>query len=277
MDWIEKSRPWVAHEAEIEAAHAPFATQLLKQAAFSDGDRVLDIGCGSGGTTLSIAQLVGTSGAVTGVDIAPPMVDRATERTIHLDHVRIVVADAETYAFTPAQHDAVFSLFGMMFFTDLAAAFANMLQTTRPAGKIHFAAWAAGKHNPWFTYPRLAAEKHLGTLPAQPPNAPGPLAFANTDRVLDMLTQAGWQDAHITPIDLPLTPLHTPAEIATLLFRLGPTANMIADRATTEHERLTLTNAVQADIATSLSTHASPAGIRVPARVNFFSANRAAE
>ena len=274
MDWNEKSRPWINAEAEIEAVHSPVAKQLLKRAALRRGHKVLDIGCGSGGTVLSIADLVGPDGGVTGIDIAPPMIARASERTATITQVTLVAENAQSFAFAPATFDMAISMFGMMFYTDPGAAFSNILQAIRPSGRLLFASWAGGKDNPWFAYPRMAAELHIGDLPPPVAHAPGPLAFADGNRVLKLMSDAGWEDTAVDPVDLHLTPSGPPDAIAAMLFQLGPTSDMINATAADDHKRNSMTAAVQAEIAASLAAHDGPSGVRVPAKVNFFSARR---
>jgi SAM-dependent methyltransferase len=272
MDWSEKARLWVEAESEIEAIHSPVAVELLRRSAIRRGQTVFDIGCGSGGTVLTIADLVGPEGRVTGFDIAPPMISRAGERTAQLAQVSLLTADVEQHEFEHGVADLVFSMFGMMFYQNPAAAFANFQQATRPGGQMHFAAWAGGKDNPWFAYPRRAAEIHLGGLPQMPATAPGPLAFADTDRISNLLGDAGWQDVSVEAVDLYLTPRASPAEVAQMLIGIGPTSDLIAARTDDVSRHAELTEAVLAEIAASLASHVGPEGLRVPAKVNFFSA-----
>lgn len=118
MDWIEKSRLWIGAEATIEAAHHPVALDLLVRAGLRRGLHVLDIGCGSGGTLMMVADQVGSDGAVSGIDIAPPMTARAANRAKSRPQVAVMTGDAQTHPFNPASHDVAISLFGVMFFAD---------------------------------------------------------------------------------------------------------------------------------------------------------------
>ncbi|MCB2094238.1 MAG: hypothetical protein H6901_10805 [Rhodobacteraceae bacterium] len=137
-----------------------------------------------------------------------------------------------------------------------------------------FAAWGPGADNPWFTIPRLATARHLGPLPPADPLAPGPMAFADADRVLGLLGAAGWHDARAEDVNLDLTPLGTPQDVAAMLFTLGPSADMAGEQAASAEDAARTSAAIKAGIASGFAPFQGPNGIRVPARVRYFSARR---
>jgi len=166
------------------------------------GERVLDIGCGGGETSLDLARAVSPGGAVLGVDISRTLLAVAERRVEDLDaDVGFAAADAQTSDFGGERFDAAFSRFGVMFFADPAAAFANILKALKPGGRLAFVCWRPAAENPVMTAPMKAAE---GLIPPQPPSdplAPGPFAFADPERVRRILGEAGFGQVAIRPFD----------------------------------------------------------------------------
>jgi ubiquinone/menaquinone biosynthesis C-methylase UbiE len=118
---------------------------LLERAAIRPGERVIDVGCGSGATTLAAAPLVGAQGSVLGVDVSEPMLAVARRRAAGLGNVRFVAADAQTHAFEPGAQDLVLSRFGVMFFDDPPRAFASLRRALRPGGRLCFVCWGRSR------------------------------------------------------------------------------------------------------------------------------------
>ena len=169
---------------------------LLNAARPEAGDAVLDVGCGTGASTLKVAGRV-ADGSVVGVDISRPLLDRARSRAeaAEIDNASFLLADAQTHRFPAGGFDVLISRLGMMFFEDPVAAFRNLGRALRPGGRIAFVAWAGVKDNPWFHVPRDAAVSRLGAAPSADPSAPGPLAFQDAGRVARLMAAAGsWQD-----------------------------------------------------------------------------------
>jgi len=184
---------WVEFEAELETLHAPMNEPLLARAAIAPGMRVLDVGCGSGSLARKAAELTEAGGAVTAVDISEVLLNtaQATEAGEKSAPIEYLLADAQTFAFAPASFDRIVSRMGVMFFADPVAAFANLLYAARPSAILSAVVWRRGKVNPWFEIPTEVALRHLGAIDADP-DAPGPLAFADIDRTVALLSDAGW-------------------------------------------------------------------------------------
>ncbi len=193
---------WVAEQARMEVMLAPVADAALARAAARPGEVVLDVGCGFGTTTAALARAVGPAGRVIGLDVSTPMLERARARFADLPTIDWVLADAATHAFAPASVDLVFSRFGVMFFGDPAAAFANLRQALRPEGRVAFACWRAPDENPWAQVPLKAASAHLPELPRPGPDDPGMFSFGDPARVRRILGQAGFAPPRFTPLDL---------------------------------------------------------------------------
>ena len=192
---------WADHEARFDAMLAPFLEPVLGAAAVGAGDRVLDVGCGNGALSRAAAARGAT---VTGVDISGPLLARARERAAAEGlAAEFVEADAQVHAF-PEPFDAVVSRFGVMFFADPAAAFANLAAALRPGGRLAFVCWQGQAVNEWVAVPALAMLPIVGPPEMPPPDAPGPFAFADPDRVADILERAGFSDVALDPVEVPL-------------------------------------------------------------------------
>jgi SAM-dependent methyltransferase len=221
--WNETSGPvWVEMQATLDAMLQPFGTLLIEHALNDETRSVLDIGCGAGWTTFAAARRVGQSGACVGVDVSAPLIDQATKRLRdeRLDNVSFVRADAQTHAFEPHRFDAVISRFGVMFFDDPVAAFANIKRAARPGGTLAFVAWRSPAENPFMTTASRAAAPLLPDLPKPDPNAPGQFAFADGDKVRRILESSGWKSIDTRPIDVSSSVPER--ELLTYVTKLGP-------------------------------------------------------
>jgi SAM-dependent methyltransferase len=199
--WAEGAAGWVANEAIIDRSMTQVTDAILAAAGLGPALRVLDVGCGSG--TLLAAAVEKGADAV-GVDISPGMVEAARRR---VPDATVLVADAQTadlLAGAPgSSFDRVVSRFGVMFFDDPVAAFANIRGATTPGGRLVAAAWRGMDQNPVFT---LGAGPLLERIevPTPAPGAPGPTALADADRTRRLLSDAGWDAVEISPLDVTL-------------------------------------------------------------------------
>ncbi len=265
MDWHAMAAPWLLVEAEIEDAHGTVLDALMARAKPVPGARVLDIGIGSGSSTLAAARAVGPDGQVVGVDISPAFAERAAARVP--SNVTVVNADAGSHAFEAEAFDSAISLFGVMFFPDTVRAMANIRPALRPGGTFTFASWAAPHANPWFGLPAKAAAEVMGPAAARDPLAPGPFAFADSDRVLGLLAEAGWTPA-VETVDLHLTPAGSVADVARLQTIIGAAAMRMNDVGADDATRAK----VHAALETALTAWQVGPDIRVPARIHIYTA-----
>lgn len=191
---------WATHADIYERTGRPYLEPLLAAAAISDGDGVVDIGCGTGATTRAAAFR--TAGDVLGVDVSSPMLAEARRRAADLSNVRFVHADAQAHRFDGSA-DVALSRFGVMFFGDPAAAFANIRSAVKPGGRLALAVWRSFPENPWGAVALESFDAGRG-LPTPPPDAPGPFALGDPERVLAVLTGAGWSDVTLSAEDHPM-------------------------------------------------------------------------
>lgn len=200
--WEELAPGWLAAEAHSMTVSAPFGRTAMERLAPQPGERVLDIGCGSGPTTIELARLVAPTGTALGVDIAPTMIDAARERasSARVENATFAVADAQVEAFGDGAFDAAFSRFGVMFFADTGAAFANIRRALAPGGRFAFACWQSVFANEWMLVPGAAVISVTGQPPPMPaPGEPGPFLLSEPERVEALLGGAGFSQVDVTP------------------------------------------------------------------------------
>jgi SAM-dependent methyltransferase len=227
--WNESSGPiWVEMQDVLDRMFAPFEARLMEAFPRESG-RVLDIGCGAGATTLAMARRLGAMGLCLGVDISLPLVAAAKVRAAAegLVSAAFVQADAQTYVFEPESFDAVISRFGVMFFEDAAAAFANIRRAARQRAKLTFVAWRSPAENPFMTVAARAAAPFLPSLPAPNPDAPGQFAFADGGKVRRILDVSGWTDIEVCPIDVPS--IVAEKDLLAYVTKLGPVGLALRD------------------------------------------------
>jgi SAM-dependent methyltransferase len=194
---------WIAGQPALDAHLAPLGEVALDRAAPQPGEAALDVGCGCGATALALAERVGPRGRVVGIDVSAPMLGRAQERAraAGLRNVSFLAADAQTHRFERG-FDLVFSRFGVMFFRDFAAAFANLRAALVPGGRLAFVCWRDIARNPWMTVPIGAARAHIEVPEPGGPGEPGPYGLADGARLRGWLAAAGFADIAIAPHDV---------------------------------------------------------------------------
>jgi SAM-dependent methyltransferase len=263
---------WAAMQDRTDAIFAPLTRIGIAAAAPRPAERALDIGCGCGATLLALAEQVGPPGDVLGVDISRPMSLRAEQRlaAAGVTNAKLLVADAGTYPFEPAGYDLLFSRLGVMFFPEPVAALSNLRRATRPGGRIAWIVWRAVVENPFHAVPLQAALPLLPPAPAADPFAPGPLAFADADRVRFLLNASGWRHAELTRHDVPLclaagNDIAAAAEAATWM---GPLARRLAAQGHAPE----LDAAVRRAVAEALRPYICPDGVLLTGSIWLISA-----
>ncbi|WP_437600030.1 class I SAM-dependent methyltransferase [Sorangium sp. So ce590] len=260
--WNEVAGPkWVALHDVISAQIRPLGALAMDRAGLAAGERVLDVGCGIGETTLELGRRVGPGGAVVGVDVSAPMLDRARAAALSAGAANVAFEDADAQtAALPGPFDVLYSRFGVMFFADPAAAFANLRKALRPGARLAFVCWRSLQENPWLFVPTLAVARHL-PLPQPDPHAPGPFAFADAARIGAILSRAGFVRVHHEPIDRELSVAggRSLDETVDFLLQMGP-ASAALRQANAAPE---LVDRVRADLREAIAPHAGPEGVRM--------------
>lgn len=268
--WNDVSGPdWVRNEHRFDRMLAPIGAELLRRAAARPGEHVLDVGCGFGSTTLALSDAVGDTGRVMGLDISAPLLDRARHRAHDLGRHNIIwdEADAQVARLPSAHFDLVTSRFGVMFFDQPVAAFHNLLNATKPGGRLCFVCWQTGDKNPWYTFPSRTLAPHVELPPPPPAGGPGPFAFGDDAMVRSVLDTAGYADVAFEGMDTEVVMGDATDDAHEFILR-GPIAAALA--AAPEAARAAGEDAVRA----ALVARSSGGEIRFPAAVWFVTARR---
>ncbi|MDJ0869783.1 MAG: class I SAM-dependent methyltransferase [Myxococcota bacterium] len=251
--WNEGAGPvWVQRQEHLDRQLEDLDARTRARASIADGERVLDVGCGCGASTLELVRAVGGGGRVTGVDLSGPMLERARERAAAEgleSRVEWRQGDAQTLDLGAEGYDCVFSRFGVMFFEDPPAAFTNLARALRPGGRLAFVCWQGRERNPWMIAPAIAAAQHIEFPPPPPPEAPGPFAFADADRVTAILERGGFEDVSFESVEEPLTLGGGKVEHALELFLdIGPVGALLREKNPPPEQRTRVVDAVRTAI-----------------------------
>jgi len=254
---------WVRQQDRLDRTLAPVTGPLLAFAAPRSGSTVIDVGCGCGATTIELARTVGPSGRVIGLDISEPMLSLATTRLREFPNATTMLGDAADLPLSDLNAELIVSRFGVMFFGDPVAAFANLRTGLAPGGRVRFACWRPISENPWLQIPLHAVYEHAPRLPKPEPEEPGPFAFADTDRVTRILTSAGFTAASFTPLDIQwdIAAGGTLDDAVMQSSEMGPAKRALADQP--DDIRVAALDSVRR----ALAPYASPSGVTLPAAI----------
>ncbi len=222
---------WAAMRKEIDRFVVPFGEAALKAAAPQPGERVIDIGCGCGDTSIELARMVGAAGTVLGIDVSQPMLAVARSRGVLANGAYLAFREADaSEAELPANTDLLFSRFGVMFFSQPSPAFSHMRKSLRTGGRCVFVCWRTPRDNPWAMTPLSAARAAMGVTPAPAdPNAPGPFAFADEERLRGILSGAGFGDIDVQRFDVAISLGATPRSAAEKVLQIGPVSRLVRE------------------------------------------------
>jgi len=246
---------WVQNQEDLDQLLAPLSEAAISAAGVRRNERALDVGCGCGATSLVMAD----RGAITtGIDVSRPMLEHARTRAEGRSNPEFVLADAALHEFN-GDFDLLFSRFGVMFFVEPVAAFANLRSALRSGGRVCFLCWQSADRNPWVSVPMAAVLPFLPPSEPVDPRAPGPFAFGDADYVSDILTQAGFDDVQAAPLERPLSLGQNATIAAEFVTRIGPVSRVLVDL--DEARR----NELVAEVRTTLSPYERAEGVALGA------------
>jgi SAM-dependent methyltransferase len=226
---------WLKRADGMDRRLAPVGALLLERAAPTPGERVLDVGCGTGALATRLAEAVGVRGGVVGLDISETMLDAARRGGVP-PSVELLRADAQSHVFPPPAFDLVVSRFGVMFFEDPVLAFRNLRRAMRPGARLCFAAWAPLTENPHWQIPLAAVIRRLGPPEPADPRAPGLLAFSDEGYVRGILAAAGFHGVAVARERVALLG-GSAEEEAEHSLAMGPAARLMEERASAAEVR----------------------------------------
>lgn len=260
--WNRLGPRWVTYQETLDNVWRPLGEAALERAVVLPGERVIDVGCGCGATALDLAEKVGSSGSVIGIDVSVPMLTRARERaqrrrTANLEFVQ---ADASTHRFG-GDADLLFSRTGVMFFRDPVAAFTNLRHALRRGGRMVFVCFREKELNLWWTVPMTAAATVVAPEPQTPAYEPGPFSLAEEVHVRAILDDAGFVDGFCEAVDYDLV-IGSDVDSATdFCINAGPAARVVAVISEELRAR------VRAAIRASVARHAGSSGVTLRAAI----------
>jgi SAM-dependent methyltransferase len=232
---------WVATQALLDELLRPFENLLVEAALASRAHQVLDVGCGTGGTTVAVARALGDQSHCVGIDVSQPMITAARSRP-SAPPAQFICADAQVHPFAPASFDMIISRFGVMFFEDPAAAFRNLRRASKSDAALRLIVWRSAADNPFMTTAERAAGPLLPNMPAREPNAPGQFAFADSERIRTLLATSGWSEIDIQPLDVPCS--FPEKDLVSYFTQLGPLSRVL--REVNDQTRARIIDAVRA-------------------------------
>ncbi|MBY4898852.1 class I SAM-dependent methyltransferase [Cupriavidus sp. AU9028] len=231
---------WVRAQRVLDRLFEPMEAALVQAVVQRGPGQVLDVGCGTGATTLAVAREMGERGRCIGIDVSGPMIDAARRRAENEGSLaQFVCDDAQRYRFAAGSFDTVISRLGVMFFDDPVTAFRNLRTAMREGGVVRAIVWRSAAENPFMTVAEQAAAPLIPSLPARQPGAPGQFAFADAGRVSDILERSGWADIAVRRVDFACG--FPAAELAGYVTNVGPVGRVFGDLDRDTRERVVRT------------------------------------
>jgi SAM-dependent methyltransferase len=221
-------RAWIDAQATLDGMFHRFAEVLASEARGAQSRAILDVGCGTGATTLALSEAAGPGAHCVGVDLSQPMIEVARERAARAgSRAQFMAGDAGSLDFGTARFDLFVSRFGVMFFAEPVLAFAHLREAAADGALLRCISWRSPAENPFMTAAERAAAPWLPDLPPRDPQAPGQFAFADPARVHDILSAAGWSAVELRPLDVECS--LSASELDDYMTRLGPIARLLPD------------------------------------------------
>ena len=269
MYWNEEGGDkWVENIDFAESFMTPMSDRLIERIAAKKGEKILDVGCGGGITTLKLAALAGEGGGVLGVDVSRQIIDVAIKRAEDSTNIEFQHSDAASTEFGENKFDLITSRFGVMFFDDPVAAFKNLHRSLKPTGRLVFLCWRTPQENPWMAEPAAATFQILPPPAEKPgPTDPGPFSLGEAEHLTNVLQSAGFTNINLEPVDLSL-PMSSVDTAVGFLTRLGPAADALKEAS--DDQRVE----VIAAIRSVMEKYSNVDGVLAPAATWIISASK---
>ena len=252
--WASRASSWMSLESHHEQVIGEAGRMAMDRLDLRPGQLVIDLGCGTGQTTVELARRVAPGGRVVGVDITAALLERAREhvREAGMDNLDFQHGDVQSSDIGRSRFDRAFSRFGVMFFADPVAAFTNVHDALKPGGVLSFACWQAVTSNEWMLVPAMAAVSVLGSPPEMPaPDAPGPFSLCDSERTRKIMESAGFREVDIVDhSDVMNMPEDTIPVWVDSALRVGAVLRMLegADAETVERVRAAIDEALRSRV-----------------------------
>ena len=221
-DWGSAAKGWHDWQELIVSATAGVSRRLVEIAAIQAGDRVLDVGAGSGEPALTAAQVVGPEGEIVATDISPEMLSYAGERAAAagIDNIDFVEADASSLDFPPESFDAALSRWGIIFEPEAEAAADRIRSFLKPGGRMAISSWGPPERVPMLAVPMRTVMTQLN-VPPPSPGTPGPLSRPTTEAIAGLLEAGGFSDIQVEQLEVELE-WDSPEEFARYTREIAP-------------------------------------------------------
>ena len=276
--WNGKAgKKWASLANNQDTLLGKLGEATMDAAGVSNGQSVLDIGCGSGGSTFELSRRIGSDGTVWGVDISKPMLDIGITRLKSHDFRNIMFSEADvtTFDFTNHSFDIAFSRFGVMFFEDPVASFSSIANSLKSKGRLAFCCWRSLSKNEWFELPLNVGLKYCDQPNQVDPMdaaglsyTPGPMAFKDQDRIDKFLCESGFSTISIKDHKSTLVVGSTPAIAANNLTSVGPLSRLMQN--TDDHIKAS----IQTELRQQLMHHFTSKGVTLKSNVWIITASK---
>ena len=256
---------WAELQERLDRMLEPLTLPALKAAAVKKGERVIDVGCGCGSTTIALVE---RGASAWGIDLSAPMLERAKERTRNTKNIAFSQMDAALANYSP-DHHLLFSRFGVMFFDDPYATFTRLRDSLVEDGRLTFLCWQKASDNPWMSTAGYAVRSHFPDDKVDSnEREPGPFAFADPDYVTDILTTSGYVSIEIESVQARLQVASDLDDAIWFQSRVGPLARVLQELSGKEQEAaLSVAREALAEHVTESGLHLDAATWVVKARV----------
>jgi SAM-dependent methyltransferase len=224
VDWTDVAGAWGARRQHVEQMKAELTARLLDGLQLRGGERVLELGAGTGELSRRLAERVGPRGRVLASDVAPGMLELIRRTVAGLPNVEVAELDARDLTLDNGCVDAVAFRMGLMLIEEPGTALGECHRVLTSGGRLAVAVWGAPQHNPWLASVGMAAMMH-GLVTTGPPTGPGgPFALSDPQRLAQLFDAAGFADVQVTEVATSAHFATTDAHFDTVLGLAGPLA-----------------------------------------------------